>query len=86
MPGFYSALCLLKTIYFVLYCNLLVVLWELRLDGVHIGAIPKFHRFTNGEGDRAFGGIQDLFPMVQVGSYRGTACVKWTIDLRNPLI
>lgn len=49
-----------KTIYFFLYCNLLVVLCELHLDDVHIGALPKFHRFTNREGDAPFGGIQDL--------------------------
>lgn len=52
-----------KTIYFVLSCNLLVVLCEFRQDDVHIGAIPKFHGFTNGEGDRAFGSIQDLCPL-----------------------
>lgn len=38
-----------KTLYFVLYCNLLVGFCEWCLDSLHIGAVvPKFHRYTNG--------------------------------------
>lgn len=65
-----------KTVYFVLYYNLLVVLCELHLDGVHIGALPKFLSFTNGEGDRAFGSLQDLCPVGLVFRLKGAACVK----------
>lgn len=78
MLGFLFCPVSFKTIYFVLYYNLVVVLCELHLDGVHIGAIPKFHRFTNQKGDRAFGSIEDLCPWVGCSGLllQGAACGK----------